>query len=158
MEELAAYRADLLSALDGVVEALGKMVAAFLVSEWYQPVNPSGQTPHYVLFHLGELESQVFSAQLPRFLAENTPILPVFNDEDWMAAHYHPEQSPSAILEQLDRLRHQELAWLGNLPPAGWSRLARHPWWGLHALQWWVELQVEYSNQSLRELSSVLDL
>jgi hypothetical protein len=157
MEELVAYRADLLAALGETIEELGKMVAKVPVRKSNQAIHPGEHTPHYILFRLCALESQVFAAQLPRILAEDTPILPVFNEEDWMATHYRLEASASSILAQLTKLRHQELAWLGDLPPAGWSHLARHPWWGLHALQWWVELQVECSHQSLRQLSSVMD-
>jgi hypothetical protein len=156
MEELVAYRVDLLAALDKVVGELGKTVAELPANKWNQPINTGGHTPHYILFHLRELEAQVFTVQLPRILAEDTPILPVFDDEGWMAKHYRPKEPASSNFEQLSGLRQQELAWLRVLQPTGWSRLARHPWWGLHALQWWVELQAEYSYQHLQQLSSVL--
>ncbi|HSB67531.1 MAG TPA: DinB family protein [Anaerolineales bacterium] len=157
MEELKAYRVDLLAALEGVIDVLAKTVADLPASKWIQPIHPVGHTPHYILFHLRALELQVFAIELPRFLVEDTPTLPAFDDESWMAQHYSAEEPPSTILEQLKQVRHQELTWLRNLSPAGWSHLGRHPWWGLHSLQWWVELQVDYSYQHLKQLSVLHD-
>jgi len=158
MEELFAYRADLLTALGGVVDELSNVVANLPPSTWLQPIHPGSRTPHYILFHLRELEAQVFARQLPRILSEARPELPVFNDAAWMEGHYRAEEPASSLLEELAKLRQQELAWLRSLPPAGWSSPARHPWWGEHTLQWWVELQVEYSYQHLKEISSALKL
>lgn len=155
MEELLAYRADLLTALEGVVDELSKSVAIIPSDTWHQPVRTGSHTPHYILFHLRDLEAQVFALQLTRILSEERPTLPVFNDEAWMDSHYHAEEPASAILAELIKLRHQEIGWLQNLSPEGWSRPSRHPWWGEHTLQWWVELQVEYSSQHLKEISIV---
>lgn len=158
MDELNTYREELLVALESVVGELAKIVAGMPDRQWNQPIDPAGHTPHYRLFHLRILELEIFTTQLPRFLIEDTPTLPAFDSEGWMEEHYSPRESPSAILEELSQLRHQELAWLRDLSPAGWSRVGRHPWWGLHTLQWWVELQVDYSHQHLKQISALLDL
>jgi len=158
MEELYAYRTDLITALGGVVDELAKIVNRLDASQWRLAINPAGHTPHYILFHLDALESQFFATQLPRILAEETPTLPVFEDRSWMADHYRLTEPPSAILGEFGELRHQELAWIYKIPPALWCRMARHPWWGLHAFQWWVELQADYSYQHLKQLSSLLDI
>ncbi|HEX9091882.1 MAG TPA: hypothetical protein VF831_10355 [Anaerolineales bacterium] len=158
MEELATYRADLLSALARLVDELP--VTAFHISAaaCHRSTLPGSPTPHFLLFQLCELEEQVFSTQLPRFVAEEHPFLPVFDIETWMAAHYQPQEPASAILDELLKLRRQELTWLHNLPNLAWSRSARHPWWGEHTLQWWVELQLEYSIQHLAQLSLAKDI
>ena len=158
MEELNAYRADLLAALEGAVHELARIVAELPVRKWHQPINHSGHSPHYILFHLRALELHVFNPQLPCILLEDTPDLPAFEDESWMAKHYCQDEPAAAILEELRQLRMHELEWLRSLSPAGWSRLARHPWWGLHTLQWWVELQADYSNAHLRELSAIREV
>ncbi len=152
MEEIEAYREDLLSMLGGVVSTLIKAATSLPPEVWHQPVHPGLDVPHYIVFHLRALEDQVFTRQLPRILVEETPTLAVFDDHAWMAEHYRPDEAVSAIVEQIASLRGSELAWLRGLPPAGWSRLSRHPWWGIHTLQWWVELQLELSNQHLKQL------
>lgn len=158
MDEIVAYREDLLSALERVVNELTIVVAGIPSSFWLLPFGEDLNTPHYILEHLRELEAQVFAIQLGRILDEEIPLVPVFDDDAWMAIHYKPEEPALTILEDFANLRKQELNWLRKLSPAAWSCIARHPWWGVHTLQWWVELQLDYSNQHLRELSPVLDL
>ena len=158
MEELAAYRQDLLSALEGVVNELSKTVEGTPSGAWHLPFGSGSHTPHYTLAHLRELESQVFAIQLPHLLDEDTPLLPVFDSASWMASHYKPEEPAQVIMEDFANLRQHELNWLCDVSPEGWSHTARHPWWGVHTLQWWVELQLDYSYQHLRELSRVNDM
>ncbi len=156
MEEIDEYRQGLLSALEGVVSALGKIVAAIPAAAWQAPTGQVASTPHYILAHLHALESQVFAAQLPRFLEENNPALPLFDARAWMAGHYTPGKPARAIYAGFAHLRTQEVEWLRGLPPPGWSRLARHPWWGVRTLQWWVELQLDQTQRHQRDLAAAL--
>ena len=158
MEEIDTYRKELLSALGGVVDELFKIVAGIPSTAWYLPFGQTSYTPHYTLAHLRVLEVQVFAIQLRRILDEETPLLSVFDDGAWMTNHYRSQEPPFMIMEDIGNLRMQELNGLRKLPTPAWSRTARHPWWGVHTLQWCVELQLDYSNQHLRELSPLLDM
>lgn len=158
MDEIVAYREDLLTALESMIIELPKTVAGISSRVWHQPFGDDSYTPHYVLAHLRELEDQVFNIQLRRILDEETPLVPVFNDDAWMAIHYKPEEPAVTIIEGFVNLRKQEINWLRKLSPPAWSRIARHPQWGLHTLQWWVELQLDYSDQQLKELSALHSL
>lgn len=153
MEELIAYRTELLTQLQAVVEKISKAVTYQPNNAWHTSSTSGGHTRHYIVFHLRALDAQFFIPQLVRILDEDTPDISIFDDEAWMAAHYSAEEPVSSILEEIAKLRQQELRWLRNLSGEGWSRTARHPWWGLHALQWWVELQLDCSFQHLRSLS-----
>ncbi len=158
MEELFSYRTDLLSALEAVVGELSDIVAKAPAEAWHKSVRIADRTPHYSLFHLRELEAQVFTRELPRILAEKSPTLRSFDDQAWMASHYSPDEPIAAIMAEVAQLRIHELGWLRQLSPADWSRLARHPWFGVHTLQWWVELQLDESVQHLRQLQSLIGL
>lgn len=158
MDELFAYRGELLSCLGSVADQIAEKVRHLPSASWYQPIETGSHSPHYVLFHLRELEAQVFALELPRLLAEDTPVLPSFDDEAWMASHYDPEEPIHKIMQAITELRRHELSWLRHLSPADWSRSARHPWWGKHTLQWWVELQLEYSFQHLDQLPPLKDV
>ncbi len=155
MEELTAYRADLLIALENVMDELAAVVATLPAELWHQPVLPGDISPHYVLYRLYVLEAEQFFAQLPRFQDSQKIFLPAFEEQTWMATHYHPDKPAANLLEQLRALHRKELTWLHSLPAGGWSRLARHPWWGEHTLQWWVELQLEVSVLHLEQLRGV---
>jgi hypothetical protein len=158
MDELVAYREDLLTALDSVVTDLSKTVAAISPDEWQLPYELGTHTPHYTLTHLREFEAHVFGPLLRGIVDEDTPILLLFDDNAWMASHYEPGKPAQVILDEFIYLRSQESKWLRTLPPVAWSRTARHPWWGVHTLQWWVELQLDYSHQHIAELATFLNM
>ena len=154
MEELDAYRHGLVSALEGVVSELSKIVAGVPSNAWQHSMGREAHTPHYLLAHLLELETQIFGFQLQRILEEDTPLLPPFDDKTWMTGPYDPGKPAEVMLEEFSHLRKQQVHWLWDLPPEVWSRTARHPCWGVHTLQWWVELQLDYSIQHLKQLAA----
>jgi uncharacterized damage-inducible protein DinB len=153
MEELLAYRRNLLTNLEGIVTELRQAAASIPAEEWHAPRASGQPAPHQVLAHLRALESQAIAVRLRRILDESEPYLPLFDDEGWMDAHYDPNEPVQSILDDYAHLRQQELAWLMELPSAGWNRTARHPWWGVRALQWWVEQALLVARQHLEQLS-----
>ena len=107
-----------------------------------------------MLAHLRALEAQAIALRLRRILDESEPYLPLFDDDGWMAANYDPSEAVTSILDDYARLRQEEMAWLKDLPPAAWNRTARHPWWGVRALQWWVEQACWSPRQHLEQLQN----
>ena len=156
MDELIAYRQELLSALERVVSDLTVLVYRFPFKEWHRKVGNERHTAHQILVHLWTLEASEFALYVRRINDEDTPLLPIFDDAAWMNKRYQPKEQPRNILNDFTNLRTQELEWLRQLPSTSWSRTARHPRWGVHTLQWWVELQLEYSRQHLNDLSRIL--
>ena len=153
MEELIAYRQNLLTSLEEVVAELRQAAAAIPAADWHTPLAPNQPTPHQVLAHLRAIESQAIAVRLRRILDETEPTLPLFDDDGWMAAHYDPNEAVQSILDDYASLRQQELSWLQELPSAAWNRTARHPWWGVRALQWWVEQCLLVARQHLEQLA-----
>lgn len=152
MEELYTYRQRLLKRFGSVVDDLSAAAEAIPAESWHNALDDSGQTVHRTLAHLRDIEAGAFSARLRRILDEEQPCLELFDDDGWMASHYNPAEPPQAILDDYARLRQEELGWLVDLPPQAWNRTGRHPWWGLRALQWWVEQTLVYANQHLAKL------
>jgi hypothetical protein len=156
MEELDAYRHGLLSALESVIPELSRIAASIPADAWRIPKKPGAHTPHYTLAHMYELEAQVFSPLLRSIVDNDARLLPSFDDSSWMSSHYEPGKPAQMILEEYTHLLGQEVRWLRSLSPKSWSRTARHPWWGVHTLQWWVEQQLESSRQHLSEITAFL--
>jgi len=154
MEELYAYRQNLLANLEGIVSELSQAAAAMPDAGWHTPAAAGQLTPHQVLAHLRALESQAIMVRLRRILDEDEPYLPLFDDDEWMAANYDPAEPVQSILDGYASLRQQELSWLKDLPSAAWNRTARHPWWGVRALQWWVEQCLLMARQHLEQLQT----
>jgi DinB superfamily len=148
-EELDTYRRGLLSALEGMTADLSRIVARVPPDAWLVASAADEPTPHSVLAHLCELEAHVFGPNLYCIVADSNPLLPPFKNKFWIATDYDPNRSPVLLLEEFSVLRKQEVTWLQVLTHESWSRTARHPWLGLHTLQWWVELQRDYSYQHL---------
>jgi hypothetical protein len=158
MEELIAYRQELLSALEEQINSLASAVAGISSKDWNRTFAPDQPIPHHTLACLWAEESQEYSKNIHRILDEEMPMLTVFNTEAWMAAHYDEDVPAQLIVEDFAAVRQWELGVLCGLPPASWSRTARHPWWGVHALQWWVELQREATHQHISRLLSFLNM
>ena len=157
MDELIAYRQELLSALEHVITDLAALVKHTPFKDWHHRVENERHTAHQILVHLWALEAGEFALYNRRINDEEEPQLPLFDDAAWMNTHYQAKEKPRNILSDFINLRSLELEWLRQLPPASWSRTARHPRWGVHTLQWWIELQLEYSRQHLSDLSRILD-
>jgi len=158
MEEIIVYRQDLLSALTQVLNELSQTVTAIPTTVWHIPFGQDSHTPHFILARLRELEEQMFTSTLHRIEVEDLPQLVLFDDKAWMAEHYQADKSAQIILAEYSALHTKEVTWLGGLPAASWSRIGRHPWWGVHTFQWWVELQLDYSRQHIERLSTILAL
>lgn len=154
MEELLDYRKNLLEALEGVVSEVRQAAEAIPAAAWHTAPLPGQPTPHQVLAHLRAIEAHAIAVRLRRILEESEPYLPLFDDDGWMAGNYDPSEAVTSILEDYVNLRQEELTWFKDLPPAAWNRTARHPWWGLRALQWWVEQCLLVARQHLEQLQN----
>jgi hypothetical protein len=156
VEQLNNYRGRLLSRLSGVVDDLVAVVVIIPEHAWHDALETDGDTPHKVLAHLRAIETHALSVRLRLILDEEAPTLVLFNDDKWMDTHYDPDEPPQEILEDYARLRQRELTWLRNLTGEGWNRSARHPWWGMRSLQWYVEQCLAYSEEHLLALRTSL--
>ncbi len=158
MDELIAYRQELLSALEADVTTIARIEAGISSQGWHRPLRDDQRTPHYILARLWVDEAHGFTPQIRRILDEEMPLLPVFDTEAWMASYYDTEEPARVMIEDFASLRTWEVGLLCGIPPTSWSRAARHPRWGVHTLQWWVEHQRDNSNQYLSQLTPLLDV
>src|SRR4030042_1779043 len=153
MDELISYRQELLSAFEQVCSDLAVLVRKTPFKDWHRKVVNEHHTAHQILVHLWTLEASEFALYVRRINDDDAPLLPLFNDAAWMNTRYQAKEKPRNILSDFINLRSLELDWLRQLPPASWSRIARHPRGGGHPLQWGGELQLEQSRQHLSDLS-----
>ena len=151
MGELDDYRERLLERLGKIVDELIQAVNELPPEAWHKPISPHGQTLHYVLAHLRNIEAQALAVRLRRILDEDTPLLSLFDDEAWMASNYQADEPVQVILDDYRHNRQEELSWLRSMPAIAWNRLARHPWWGVRTLQWWVEHSLAHAQEHIQE-------
>ncbi len=154
MEELRNYRHRLLDRLETVVDDLRAAWDAVPPGAQHTPHGPESRTPYQTIAHLRDIESHALSVRLRCILDENCPQLALFDDGGWQEDHGSSGEDPQAILDEYAHLRAEELRWLRTCPPESWNRLARHPWYGLRTLQWWVERCLEYAETHVTELKT----
>lgn len=152
--ELQEYRQRLLARFAGLVGDLELTVQQISSSAWHLPIDGTNWTAHQIMAHLRDTEKLAFLPRLARILAEDLPAWERFDRSTWVENYYRPEEPMPEILADYGDLRAHELARLKNLPPEAWSRLARHPSWGMRTLQWLVEHGLAYSEEHLRYLRS----
>ena len=158
MEEILAYRQELLAELEADVTRLAKIAARVSSQDWFHLSGDDQPTPHYILVSLWAEDAHEFTPQVRRILDENMPLLSVFNIDSWMAENYASDEPAGVIIENLASLRTWEVSLLCGLDFTAWSRLSRHPRWGVHTLQWWVEAQRDTSHQYFTRLLASLDM
>lgn len=156
MDELISYRQELLFALERDIDELTCLGSTLSENNGHRSSDIPPHSPHYLLFHLWVLETHEFTVQIQYILEADLPRLEFFDDEAWMANHYSPKEPIQVIIQDTARLLSNEIALLCELPLSAWSRAARHPRWGVHTLQWWVELQHEVTIQHMQEVKRLL--
>ncbi len=152
MENLYEYRKRMLARFQAIVDDLEQAIDALSQAGWYRPLEPGGWSAHQVLVHLRDADAHAYLPRLLRILAEDTPFVEDFDDGSWMAGHYNPEEPIAAILAECRELRSREIACLERMSMDGWSRMGRHPGWGLRSIQWWVERSLAHSEEHLRQI------
>lgn len=153
MEELNAYRKDLLSALEEVNSDLYRLMSILPEGVWRKPSGEDAKSPHYRLALLRALDCEVFPINIHSMLSGEASVLEPFHMENWEADQYQLGEPLGDILDDLADHRKQEVTLLRSLSSADWSKSARHPWYGKRTVQWWVELQLDVSHQMVNELS-----
>ncbi len=152
MEQLLEYRQRLLSSLRSSAEDLIAILAKIPDDQYSVPVEADGWSAHQIVTHLRDKEAQAYLPRMRQILFDSSPCLESFSGEDWMKAHYRAGEPVQDILLEYQGLRNQELDLLENLPGPGWSRMGRHPAWGVRTLQWWAEQSLSHTRTHIGQL------
>jgi hypothetical protein len=155
MEELIAYRARLLAQAEEQLPRLQTRLRSFNLDELHAPLERGGWSPHQVLAHLRDVEKEAFLPRFRSMLREQTPLLPYFDESQWMEQHYDQEEAPEAMVAAFAAARRSELDDLQAADPQGWSREGRHPTQGIKTVQWWFEYCVQHTEEHLRQLAGI---
>ena len=142
------YRQQLIDQIGVTAEAF--CTACRAVREPYEPVEPGGWNAHQVAAHVRDVDAQVYGMRIRRSAGEDNPLFPTFDQEVWMAEHYHPDEPLDAILDQLSASIAGLTALLHSVPDRAWSRPSRHEVNGDFILQTWVERSLAHLKEHLQ--------
>lgn len=150
MDELLEYRQRMVKK---IAEAPEKLEAAIVqIKDHTQPLESDGWNLHQVIAHMRDVNKHVYLPRLHRIMVEDNPMFENFDGDAWMAENYQPQEP---ILEVIAEFKEQCLSsanWLKDLPHVAWNRPGRHPSFGKHSLQWWVERTLAHINEHLTQL------
>ncbi len=152
MNELQDYRKHLFQGYLSIVEALRDRIQAIPPERLHVPL-PNGKTPHQVISALRSIEVQVFASRMRLMLENECPHFSAFDLEAWMIDHYDPFEPVEKILDEYDRIRKEELAFLQPLTPDKYNRTSHHSLFGVRTLQWWMEYSLKYAAGQLRAVA-----
>ncbi len=151
MKELIEYRVKMIARLS---EAAHEFCAACeAVHDPFEKI-AGGWNLHQIAWHTRDVEKLVYGGRIDRTLHEDNPQFKNFDADEWMAAHYNPQESLSAILEDFIKDVDALCQTLRDLPQGAWSRESRHEALGGElTLQLWVERSLAHVEEHLKSLA-----
>ena len=147
MKELMEYREKLINRFHeaaqefrAACEAAGDPFAK-VEGEW---------TLHQIVSHTRDVQRLVYGARIKQTLLEDNPMFDSFDADEWMAAHYKPQEPLAGILHEFTSNVDELCAILSGAPREVWSRESRHPELGGGlTLQFWVERSLAHIEEHL---------
>lgn len=148
MIELTEYRKQLMGRLE---EAAKEFRAACLsIKDPFAPIEADGWNAHQIAAHTRDVEEAAYGLRVRRTLEEVNPLLPNFDGDAYMAAHYDPKESLRDVLDGLVSSVKNLLKTLRGLPDEAWSRESRHETQGGGlTLQHWIERALAHIEEHL---------
>lgn len=145
--ELHDYRKRLIDQIGLSADAF--CAACRAVAEPFEPVEVGGWNTHQIAAHVRDVDAQVYGMRIRRSAAEDNPLFPNFDQDVWIAGHYHPEEPLETILGELSTSITSLVDMLRALPDPAWSRPSRHETNGDFVLQTWVERALAHLKEHL---------
>lgn len=158
MEELYEYRQSLVDSYAQFPEALRQAVNALAPDVWHTPFDPEQRTAHQVVAHLRAMERQVYLPIIRQIIAQQEADLTQLDHCSPLEISYRQQEALQEIVDEFAHIRAEELELLGSgsdpqlsLSPR-WILSARHPFFGVRTLQWWVEQSLAHAERHLVQL------
>jgi len=150
MDELLEYRQRMVMKIANAAE----LIEAAILSnnDPTQPLESGGWNLHQVITHMRDVNQHVYLPRLHRIIDEENPMFENFDGEAWMAEHYQPQEPIQKAVSEFKEQCQSSADWLKNLPQEAWNRPGRHPSFGKHSLQWWVERTLAHISEHLAQL------
>jgi hypothetical protein len=132
MKELERYRRNFLARHAAIGEALQRAVESA----------PNDKNVHQALAELHGKQSKILHPCIEAVLAQEGE-LPIFDVEAWREQSIAKKPSMDELLSTILAAHGQLTERISKLKPAEWSLQARHPWYGVRTLAWWLERNLE---------------
>ncbi len=144
MSETSAYRTELVTRLRLATEDLSWAVRGPTRDELHYKPADDEWSIHEHLAHLRDMEKEVYLPLL-RWATVPDMLDPLdYNRREWHEHRYDREEPVSAILDDIARIRDEELTIFRQMDDVTWTRLRTDTRWGPLSCQWLAELMYRH--------------
>jgi len=123
----------------------------------WRPI-PTRWSVKEILCHLRDFERDAMHVRYRAILAEDDPYLARLDNDAKQAEGDYINQDGAPVLGELERLRLETIALLGEVPPAAWARTGRHFSAGRVTLEQTVARHVKHDMTHLAQIRDIIGL
>lgn len=144
MSETSNYRSELTSRLRSATEDLAWSVRGMPQAQLTYKPSDAEWSAHEHLAHLRDMEQEVYLPLL-RWATVPEMLDPLdYSRRDWHEHRYRPGEPAAEILNDLSRIRDEELSIFRDMADHIWTRFRTDTRWGPITCQWLAELMYRH--------------
>jgi hypothetical protein len=155
VSETSNYRAELTSRLRSATEDIAWSVRGLPGDAAdYKPSDDEWSIREH-LAHLADMEQQVYLPLL-RWATVPDMLDPLdYNRREWHERRYHPAATLPSLLDDLSRMRDEELAIFREMTDVVWTRWRTDTRWGPLTCQWIAEVMYRHALDHLQGIMAL---
>lgn len=155
MSELSTYRNELLGRIRSTTEDLAWAVRGLSDGEQQYRPTEKDWTAHQHLSHMRDMEQEVYLpllrwATVPEMLDPRD-----YSRRDWIERRYDAKEPLSEVLNDLVRIRDEELLVFRDMGDATWTAFRTDTRWGPLTCQWIAELIYRHALDHLQGIMAL---
>jgi hypothetical protein len=144
VSETSTYRTELVTRLRLASDDIAWAVRGLPQPDLAYKPNITEWSIHEHLAHLRDMEQEVYLPLL-RWAVVPDMLDPLdYNRREWHEQRYDPAERPADILDDLARIRDEELTIFRQMDDLSWTRLRADSRWGPLTCQWLAELMYRH--------------
>ena len=155
MSETANYRTELVSRLRAVTDDLAWMIRGLTSSDQAYRQSDDEWSVHEHLAHLRDMEQEVFLPLL-RWATVPEMLDPLdYSRREWHEKRYRPEEPANRVMDDIAKIRDEELLIFRQMNDMTWSRYRTDTRWGPLTCQWVAELMYRHALDHLQNMMAL---
>ncbi|MEX0783441.1 MAG: DinB family protein [Dehalococcoidia bacterium] len=144
MSETSTYRVEIVSRLRSVTDDMAWAVRGLSPSKSAYRASDEEWSIHEHLAHMRDMEQEVYLPLL-RWATVPDMLDPLdYSRRDWHQHRYNPEEPLPRVMDDVQRMRDEELLIFREMTDATWTRMRSDTRWGPLTCQWIAELMYRH--------------
>ena len=155
MTETANYRTEIVSRLRVVTDDLAWMIRGLTPTDQAYRQTDDEWCIHEHLSHLRDMEQEVFLPLL-RWATVPDMLDPLdYSRREWHEKRYRPTEPASRVMDEIARIRDEELLIFRQMNDMTWSKYRTDTRWGPLTCQWVAELMYRHALDHLQGMMAL---